>query len=71
MWNLLFVLPAIFTGTILVTSVVSGEVFNPVRWGRPLIIRRSEVPGKYWAGVVVEIIWFALAVFWGVALAFG
>jgi hypothetical protein len=71
MWKLLFLLPAILTAAILVTSFVRGEAFNPVRWSKPLVIKRSEASGKYWAGVVVEIVWFAFAVVWGAAMAFG
>ncbi|NIJ49141.1 hypothetical protein [Rhizomicrobium electricum] len=71
MWKLLFLLPAILTAAILVTSFVRGEAFNPERWSGPLIIKRSDRSGKYWAGVAVEIVWFAFAVVWGVGMVFG
>jgi hypothetical protein len=71
MWKLLFLLPAILTAAILVISFVRGEAFNPVRWGEPLIVKRTDGSGKYWAGVAVEIVWFTFAVVWGVVIAFG
>ena len=71
MWKLLFLLPAILTAAILVTSFVRGEAFNPDRGSQPFIVKRSDGSGKYWAGVVVEIVWFTFAAVWGVVMAFG
>ena len=71
MWNLLFLLPAIFTGAILIASVVSGEAINSLRGSWPLIIKRSEAPREYWAGVFVEVLWFAFAAIWGATMALG
>ena len=53
--------PLIVVGTVLVASIVTGKTLNPMRGLSPIIVNRSENPGRYWGGVfgfaAVFLIW--------------
>ena len=46
-------------GLVLVTMLITGKTFNPLRGINPFIVARADRPGLYWTGIA----------FWGCLLA--
>ena len=60
--DLLFVLPAVFVGAVLIMSVASGKAWDAPVWQVPKIVSRNEDPRKYWSAIWMTAVVFAVAV---------
>jgi len=67
MLDLLYLIPAVLAGSILIMSIATGKAIDAMPLRRPVIVRRLEKPREYWTGVYVEALLFALAIWFFIA----